>query len=75
MGSYILHGSNIQNFREIYFMLSNLNISSKINNIINMKKIVTKKIKFRQPQSVIKKLNYMGNEILKKNINEINKFL
>ena len=75
MGSYILHGSNIQNFREIYIMLSNLNISSKINNIINMKKIVTKKIKFRQPQSVIKKLNYMGNEILKKNINEINKFL
>ena len=75
MGSYILHGSNIQNFREIYIMLSKLNISSKINNIINMKKIVTKKIKFRQPQSVIKKLNYMGNEILKKNINEINKFL
>ena len=75
MGSYILHGPNIQNFREIYIMLSKLNISSKINNIINMKKIVTKKIKFRQPQSVIKKLNYMGNEILKKNINEINKFL
>ncbi len=75
MGSYILHGSNIQNFREIYIMLSKLNISSKINNIINMKKIVAKKIKFRQPQSVIKKLNFMGNEILKKNINEINKFL
>jgi len=75
MGSYILHGSNIQNFREIFIMLSKLNISSKINNIINMKKIVSKKIKFRQPQTVIKKLNYMGNEILKKNINEINKFL
>ena len=75
MGSYILHGSNIQNFREIYIMLSKLNISSKINNIINMKKIVSKKIKFKQPQTVIKKLNYMGNEILKKNINEINKFL
>ena len=75
MGSYIMHGSNIQNFREIYIMLSKLNISSKINNIINMKKIVTKKIKFRQPQSVIKKLNYIGNQILKKNINEINKFL
>ena len=56
-------------------MLSKLNISSKINNIINMKKIVSKKIKFRQPQTVIKKLNYKGNEILKKNINEINKFL
>ena len=39
------------------------------------KKEDTKKIKFRQPQSVIKKLNYMGNQILKKNINEINKFL
>ena len=75
MGSYILHGSNIQNFREIYIMLSKLNISSKINNIMNMKNIVAKKIKYRQPQMVIQKLNFMGNEILKKNLNEINKFL
>ena len=75
MGSYILHGSNIQNFREIYIMLSKLNISSKINNIMNMKNIVAKKIKYRQPQKVIQKLNFMGNEILKKNLNEINKFL
>ena len=75
MGSYILHGSNIQNFREIYIMLSKLNISSKINNIKNMKKIITKKIKYKQSQSAIQKLNLMGNEILTKNLNEINKYL
>ena len=56
-------------------MLSKLNISSKINNIIKNKNIVAKKIKYRQPQMVIQKLNFMGNEILKKNLNEINKFL
>ena len=75
MGSYILHGSNIQNFREIYIMLSKLNISSKINNIKNMKKIITKKIKYKQSQTAIQKLNLMGNEILTKNLNEINKYL
>ena len=56
-------------------MLSKLNISSKINNIKNMKKIITKKIKYKQSQSAIQKLNLMGNEILTKNLNEINKYL
>ena len=75
MGSYILHGPNIQNFTEIYNMLSKLNISSKINSIFNMKKIVNKKIKYEQPKKVGKKLIHIGNNILKKNLNEINKYL
>ncbi len=74
-GSYILHGPNIQNFKEIYKMLSELNISSKINNINNMKKIIGRKIRYKQPSKVIKRLNFIGNDILKKNLNEINKFL
>ena len=40
-----------------------------------MKKIVNKKIKYKQPLKVSKKLNLIGNNILKKNINEINKYL
>ena len=75
MGSYILHGPNIQNFTEIYNMLSKLNISSKINSIFNMKKIVNKKIKYEQPKKVGKKLIHIGNNILKKNLYEINKYL
>ena len=75
MGSYILHGPNIQNFIEIYNMLSKLNISSKINSIFNMKKIVNKKIKYKQPKKVGQKLINIGNNILKKNLNEINKYL
>tara|TARA_Y100000768_G_scaffold51431_1_gene33692 strand:+ start:1799 stop:3031 length:1233 start_codon:yes stop_codon:yes gene_type:complete len=75
MGNYILHGPNVQNFTEIYNMLSKLNISSKINSIFNMKKIVNKKIKYKQPKKVRQKLINIGNNILKKNLNEINKYL
>ncbi len=75
MGSYILHGPNVQNFKEIYFLLSKFNVSSKINNNISMKKIIVRKIKYKQPPKVSKKLNFMGKEILKKNLNEINKYI
>ena len=74
MSSYILHGPNVQNFKEIYAMLSKLNVSSKVYNINDMKKNIIKKIKYRQSQKVRQKLNFMGNEILKKNLNEINKY-
>ena len=42
IGNYILHGPNIQNFKEVYNMLSKLNISSRVNNTFNMKKVVNK---------------------------------
>ena len=75
MGNYILHGPNIQNFKEVYNMLSKLNISSKVNNILGMKKIIIRRIKYKQPLEVNRKLNLIGNNILKKNLNEINKYL
>ena len=74
MGSYILHGPNIQNFKEIYIMLSKLNVSSKVNNINDMKKNIIRKIKYKQPRKVKQKLIFIGSEILKKNLNEINKY-
>ena len=49
-------------------------ISSKINNIANMKMIAIKKIKYKQPRNVSQKLIFMGDEILKKNLNEIKKY-
>ena len=75
MGNYIVHGPYIQNFKEVYKMLSELNISSKANNINNMKKIIYRKIEYKQNSKIIKKINLMGNDILKKNLVEINKFL
>ena len=75
VGNYILHGPNIQNFREVYKMLSELKISSKVNNINNMKRIIDRIIGYKRPLKVIKKLNFIGNDILKKNLSEINKFL
>ena len=75
MGNYILHGPNIQNFKEIYNMLSKLNISSKVNNTLGMKKIIINKIKYKQPLKITQKLNLIGKDILKKNLNEINKYL
>ena len=40
-----------------------------------MKKNIIRKIKYKQPQKVEQKLNFIGNEILKKNLKEINKYL
>ena len=75
IGNYILHGPNVQNFKEVYNMLLKLKISSKVNNAFNIKKIINKKIKHRQPLRMSEKLNKIGNDILKKNLNEINKYL
>ena len=75
MGSYIIHGPNIQNFKEVYDMLSKIHVSSKINTTNKMKKVIINKINFRQPVKVKRKLNSIGNIILKKNLNEINKYL
>ena len=75
LGNYILHGPNIQNFKEVYRMLSKLNVSKKANNINNMKKIIDRKIEYKQNSKIIKKLNLIGINILKKNFTEINKFV
>tara|TARA_B100002052_G_scaffold294616_1_gene319686 strand:+ start:899 stop:2131 length:1233 start_codon:yes stop_codon:yes gene_type:complete len=75
LGNHIMHGPNIQNFKEVYKMLSELKISTKVNNINNMKKIIDRKIEYKQPKKIIKKLNLKGIHILKKNLIEINKFL
>ena len=75
LGNYILHGPNIQNFKEVYRMLSKLNVSKKANNINDMKKIVDRKIEYKQNSKIIKKLNLIGINILKKNLTEINKFV
>mgnify|MGYP000317189752 CR=1 FL=1 len=73
--NFILHGQYIDNFTEVYSMLSKLKITKKVKNVDDMKKIILNKIKHKQSKNVISKLNLLGKNILKRNFNEINKYL
>ena len=74
-GNYILHGPNIENFREVYEMLKDLKITTKINSIAKMKTIIHQKINYTQNNKLNQKLKYLGNKILNKNLYELNKFI
>ena len=74
-GNYILHGPNIDNFLEVYSILKNLRISSKIKSVPQMEKMVINKINFKQPILINKKLFSIGEKVLKKNLNEIKKYI
>ncbi len=74
-GNYILYGPNINNFKEVYEMLEKLKITSKISSIKSMKSVVRQKINFLQKNTVNKKLKYLGDKILNKNLYEIKKFI
>ncbi len=75
LGNYILHGPNIDNFKEVYRMLEKFKISSKINNESMMKNIVLKKINYKQPNLIRNKLFSVGKRILNNNLLEIKKFI
>ena len=74
-GCKVLHGPNINNFREIYNYLSSLRLSHKISNksqTVNMlEKFFTNKNNSRKIQVKLKKIGY---NILKRSYKEINKF-
>ena len=75
LGNYIMHGPNIQNFKEVYKLLKNLNISAEVNSVSKMQKTIIKKIDYKQSQVLNQKLFSIGKKIIKKNIFEINKFI
>ena len=74
-GCKVLHGPNINNFREIYNYLSSLKLSHKISNklqAVNMlEKLFANKNNSRKIQVKLKKIGY---NILKRSYKEINKF-
>ncbi len=74
-GNYILHGPHVDNFKEVYQMLTNLKIANKINSIKNVKSVVLKKINYSGNTKVKNKLDYLGNKIINKNLLEIKKFI
>ena len=75
LGNYILHGPNIQNFKEVYKLLKNLNISTQVNNALKMQKTIVKNIGYKQSRGLNQKLFSIGEKIIKKNIFEIDKYI
>lgn len=72
----ILHGPHVTNFNEIYKFLNKQKISKKIYSLNQATKILDKLLTSKKPQKNVKdKINKIGQNILKKNINEINLIL
>src|SRR5210317_590991 len=63
----ILHGPNIDNFRDIYKYLHELKIAKKVNSISDL----ISRIEFRKNYTNAVKLNQLGNKIYKQTIKEL----
>ena len=75
LGNYIINGPNVKNFKEIYTFLNNIKMSSSTSNILKMENTILKKLKAKTNKKNIKKIIKIGNDILKKNLFYINKYL
>ena len=72
----ILHGPNVSNFNEIYKFLNKQKISKKVTNLNQTTNILNKLLNSKKSQKNIKdKINKIGQNILEKNIKEINLIL
>ena len=75
-GCNILHGPNIDNFKEIYKYLNELNVSIKINNTSQFISKLDKLLAKNNNSKKIKiKLTKIGKEILNNTYNDIDQFL
>ena len=64
-GCKVIHGSNVDNFKEIYALLNNIGVSSKINSIKEAKLSILKNLKTNLKQKKnINKINQLGRKIL-----------
>ena len=75
LGNYIINGPNVKNFKEIYTFLNILKISSSTSNILKMEKKILRVLKTKTNNRNIKKIIKIGNDVLKKNLLYINKYL
>ena len=73
--NHILHGPYINNFTEVYDYLNKLSFSTKVKNINEMKKIILKRISYRQSKKLINRLEFKGKSILKDNLKELLKYI
>ena len=70
-GARILHGPNIDNFKDVYKTLSNLKISKKINS----SKELAAQIIFKRNKNQGDKIKKIGVKILKETINDLDKLI
>ena len=70
-GAKILHGSNTDNFKDIYQYLKSLNISKKILTPNNL----AAQIVFKKNKRIGKKIKNIGDKILKQTINELDNLI
>ena len=77
LGCSIYHGPHINNFKEVYSYLNSQNISKKVNSIGNLKKFLLKdlSVKSNRGQKLKKRINTMGQSILRNIDLEIKKFI
>jgi len=73
--NYIIFGPFVHNFKEVYDLLLNLKIASKVKSLNNICELIKKKINYNHSRKILKKFDEMGKKVLKNNIYEINKFI
>jgi 3-deoxy-D-manno-octulosonic-acid transferase len=75
-GCNILHGPHVHNFKEIYSFLKKNNLTKKISHQKKMINEITKLFsKKNNSKKIQKKINFIGQNILNKTLNEINLLL
>ena len=70
-GAKILHGPHIDNFKDVYKLLKSLNASKEIKTINQF----VSNISLKKNRKIEKKIKKIGGKILKKTINELDKFI
>ena len=70
-GAKILHGPNINNFKDVYKTLSFLNISKKINSPKQLVSLIT----FKRNKYIAQKIRKIGRKILKETIKDLDKLI
>ena len=73
--NYILNGTNIDNFKEIYAYLIKNKLSSTITSRSFKEKIIEKKLDYKMSNKNKDKIFQIGDKVLKQNLLYINKFI
>tara|TARA_B100000575_G_scaffold82281_1_gene64685 strand:- start:835 stop:2064 length:1230 start_codon:yes stop_codon:yes gene_type:complete len=73
--NYIIFGPFVHNFKEVYDLLLNLKIASRVKSLKHICELIHKKIDYNHPKKILKKFDEMGKRVLKNNIYEIDKFV
>ena len=75
LGNYILNGTNIDNFKEIYAYLIKNKLSSTITSRSFKEKIIERKLDYKMSNKNKDKIFQIGDKVLKQNLLYINKFI